>query len=231
MKYRDAIPRLLAPGWLQTPKNAAWLRASGDLKDSLVERAKAAVKARFPLLAPRDALDSAGAERQLERGPSETNESFAARVVGAWNIWRWGGTAGGLLHALADSGYPDAILAIVGGKAYALVDGEVTTTTLPAGSWACAATPTFWSRFVVVLPANPWGEDPASDDPRIELIRRLVRRWKSAFSTCTDIAVLNAGRMWDWPLTTDGSTPRTWDAQEAAGWTWGDTMTVLHYSA
>ena len=32
MLYRDFIPRELAPGWLQTPRNAAWLRASGDLK-------------------------------------------------------------------------------------------------------------------------------------------------------------------------------------------------------
>jgi len=29
MLYRDFIPRELAPGWLLTPKNAAWLRAAG----------------------------------------------------------------------------------------------------------------------------------------------------------------------------------------------------------
>lgn len=230
MRYRDAIPRLLAPGWLQTPKNAAWLRASGDLKDSLVERCKAAVKARFPLVAPRDALDVAGAERQLERGPAESNASFAERVAGAWNIWRWGGTARGLLQALSDSGYTTTVLAIVNGKAFTLVAGELVTTPLPAGTWACDATPLFWNKFVLVLPANPWGEDPAADDPRVELLRRLVRRWKSAHSTCADIVVINSGRLWDWPIVMgDGTTPRTWAAQDTAGWLWQGNV-ALHFT-
>jgi hypothetical protein len=39
---------------------------------------------------------------------------------------------------------------------------------------------------------------PATDDPRVELLRRLVRRWKSAHSTCSGIYVEGAEESWGW---------------------------------
>jgi len=120
MLYRDFIPRELAPGWLQTPKNAAWLRASGDLKDSLAERCKDAVKVRFARLAPRDGLDQLGDERQIERGPSETNAAFAARVVDAsWHLGCWAGTAQSVLLALRD------VAASPSGRPWSFLRGRV----------------------------------------------------------------------------------------------------------
>ena len=232
MLYRDFIPRELAPGWLQTPKNKAWLRASGDLKDSLAERCKSAVKVRFARLAPRDGLDQLGGERQIERGPSESNALFAARVVDAWSIWRWAGTAQAVLLSLRDVGYPNALAEIVNGNQYGLdATGALDIQSLPSGSWSCDATPDFWSKFVVLFPHNPWGKQrvggrldwvrPTSDDPRIEQIRRLVRRWKSAHSTCSDIAVINEGRTWDYP-----HRHRTWNNQ---GGTWSGND-VMHFA-
>ena len=229
MLYRDFIPRELAPGWLQTPKNKAWLRASGDLKDSLAERCKQAVKVRFARLAPRDGLDQLGGERQIERGPAESNALFAARVVDAWNIWRWAGTAQAVLLALRDVGYPNALAEIVNGNQYGLdATGALDIQSLPSGSWSCDATPDFWSKFVVLFPHNPWGKQrvggrldwvrPTSDDRRIEQIRRLVRRWKSAHSTCSDIAVINEGRTWDYP-----HRHRTWNNQ-GGSWSGNDVM-------
>ena len=84
MFYRDFIPRELAPGWLQTPKNAAWLRASGDLKDSLGERCKDAVKVRFARLAPRDGLDQLGGDhsvRASRRAPRRPRPDVARRAL------------------------------------------------------------------------------------------------------------------------------------------------------
>ena len=229
MLYRDFIPRELAPGWLQTPKNKAWLRASGDLKDSLAERCKQAVKVRFARLAPRDGLDQLGGERQIERGPKETNAAFAERVVDAWNLWHWAGTAQGVLLALRDVGYPAALLEIVNGNQFGLdTKGALDIQALPNGSWSCDATPDFWSKFAVVFPHNPWGKHrvsggvdwvrPTADDPRIEQIRRLVARWKSAHSTCSDIAVINVGRTWDYP-----HKGRTW-ANQGGTWSGNDVM-------
>jgi len=178
MLYRDFFPRELAPGWLQTSKNAAWLRASGDLKDSLADRAKAAVKARFARLAPRDALDLLGSERQLERGPSESDATFAEHVAGAWKLWQWAGTAKGVLVALRESGYPNALIEIVNGNEFRLdASGEAVIEHLPPGSWAVEATPGFWSKFIVLLPSNPWGARLAADAHRASYAMARSRAW------------------------------------------------------
>jgi hypothetical protein len=216
-----------SPAWLLKPKGAAWLGGMGALKDATLERLKAAVKLRFASRAPSDGLAGLGDERVLERAPGDTDRTYAARLVDAWNLWRFGGTALGLLTALRDLGYTTAIVAIANGLAFSLGSGgALVTTVLPAESWACGAS-FFWSKFVVFLPANPWGVDPSDSDPRVELLRRTVRRWKSAHATCSDIAVLDAGRLWDWPIVLDdGVTPREWDNQ---GGTWSGA-TVLHFT-
>ena len=53
----------------------------------------------FAPLAPRDGTDQLGRERGLERGPSETNAAFAQRVVDAWGLWQWAGSAQGCCQA------------------------------------------------------------------------------------------------------------------------------------
>lgn len=157
MDYRDYIPRVLAPGWMSRAQGAAWLRASGDLKDSLAERCKAAVRSRFALQAPPDGVALIGGERSIERSPADTASTFAQRVAHAWRLWSWGGTARGLLTALRDAGYPGAFVEIVNGVQYSLSGaGELVRTQLPAGSWAVEATAAHWSAFVVLFPVNPF---------------------------------------------------------------------------
>ena len=55
-------------------------------------------------------------------------------------------------------------------------------------------------------PHSSWGKQraghvdwarPASDDPRIEQIRRWIHRWKGAHSNCSDVAVISEGRTWN----------------------------------
>lgn len=157
MDYRDYMPRVLAPGWMSRPKGAAWLRASGDLKDSIAERCKLAVKSRFARLAPPDGLSQIGGERRIEQAPIDTRATLAERVAHAWRLWAWGGTATGLLTALRDGGYPGAKLEIVNGVQYGLDgDGALVITALPVGSWLVDSTPAHWSSFVVLFPMNPF---------------------------------------------------------------------------
>jgi hypothetical protein len=145
---------LPVPSWLQGPYGNRWLASHGALKDVLVERVRQSAKADMPTLAPPDGLAKLGLERQLERGPSETDSAYALRVRNAWDFWEWAGTAYGVLQALSVQGYPQAVLAQVNRRMFWLDDnGALVVTHLPAGSWAIDATPTFWSKFQVIFPA------------------------------------------------------------------------------
>lgn len=142
----------LGPTWLKGTYGALWLRAFGQVKDGLVDRLKAGIKARMPLLAPHDALEALGVERGIDRATGESDTSYAARVQQAWDAWEFAGTAKGILVALAALGYTAAI-----GQANRRMftldgDGEVVVTTLPVGSWASDATQAFWSTFQVIFP-------------------------------------------------------------------------------
>lgn len=189
----------------------------------LVARTKAAVKARFPLLAPSDGLEQIGVERKMPRGPGESSASYGTRLQGAWNTWPWAGTAFGVLSALSAGGYPKAEVRIQKSRRYYLdATGALVDETRPANEWWIDSLRTFWSRFVVLLyPPFPFGGAvPADGSPEQQRIARLVKQWKSSHSTCTDIFVIESGRTW-------GSYPNgaTWGAQGRA--TWGDDLAVL----
>jgi hypothetical protein len=179
----------LHPTALQGPFGAAWGRALGTLKDQHVDLAKQAVKARFVGIAPADALPLVGLERQIERGPGESDASYRARLLAAPDAWAWAGTTKGLLeYALAPAGFTNARVIINADWAAA---GGVP----PDGNAA------FWSRFWVVISApHPWtrrtwnsgwlygtpagqtwdSDATASDVARVE---RLVKRWAPGHAT------------------------------------------------
>jgi hypothetical protein len=228
--FADGLPRVLAPGWLQDSYSQTWLRGVGDLKDAAepatgghhdgsLGRLKAALKQRYPSTS--SDLDAIGWERKIERNLAETEEQYAARLQDAWNLWQWGGTAYGLLCALRDVGFPPALVEIVGRLQFSLDgDGALVRTDLPAGSWCCDSTPqwpaagSFWSAFIVLFPAA-WSPSAAE----IEQLQRLVRDWKSRNSTCTDIAIIQLGRCWDY---CEGL---TWDTQPGV---WGNNIVSHH---
>ena len=188
----------------------------------MTDRLKRAVKQRFFSVAPADALARGGEERQLERAPGDTNATFSARLVSAWDLWAWGGTPLGLLTALTDAGYPGAYLEIVNRRQYHLSAGVLETVTLPAGMWCTRTDRTFWSEFAVYFHENPWLDVPATTDPRVELLRRLVRRWKSSCSTCSGIFVEVASESWGWqPANPTVDDQGTWGDQGD----WGGTVT------
>lgn len=222
MPYRDYMSSPdAAPRWLLRNQGAAWLRASGDAKDEALARLKAAVKVRFLSMASHGALEAAGDERLLDRAAGETDASYVVRLRNAWNLWRFGGTATGLLTALRDLGYASAIVVVSAGYFYQWSGGIVIRTqvpVVPATPGFTLAGPGIWNRFAVIFPAPPtgWITKPADDDLRVELIRRTIRRWKSGFSRCAGFVVLVSGHVWGWP------SPRLWggtsDKWGAANW-------------
>ena len=90
----------VAPFWLRQPNGQRWLESHGLMKDAVVAETKEAVKARFPTYCPPDALTALGVERGLPRYDTDTDATHRARLLDAWNLWRWGGTAKGILNEL-----------------------------------------------------------------------------------------------------------------------------------
>lgn len=121
--YQDFQDRL-SPTALQGPVGTAFESAFGAMKDAQLARLVASVKAKFPGIGPADALASIGADRGMPRGGSESDAAYAARLLNAWNIWPWAGTAYGVLQAFYSTGYQNVVLAQVrGGKQFTLDNG------------------------------------------------------------------------------------------------------------
>ena len=215
MPYREYQPRI-APPWLLGKNGRAWLTAVGDVKDSLSDRLKRAVTARFPTLAPTDALAKIGEERGIRRAVGESDESYAARVADALSLWAWAGTPTAMFRALWDAGFTEARIELVnGGDLVFDEEGIVTRAEMPAGNWLTRAT-RFWSDFVVLFTDTSQFN---GETAKLATLRSIIAQWKPAFATCKGIVVIVAGRCYDWPAT-------TWTAWGASS-TWsGNTVNL-----
>lgn len=110
MSYADWLQRIQPP-WLHGERGQAWARALGSALDRAVDGAVEAVQVRHPSYAPEDVLALIGEDRGIPRLPSdEPLELWRARVRGAWDWWRWGGTRRGLELALARVGLPAEVV-------------------------------------------------------------------------------------------------------------------------
>lgn len=203
-----------APPFLRDPAADTLHKAQGDAKDSLVDRARHAIKARFALIAPEDALPRIAFDRQLAAGPGESAASWAARLVGAWAAWPLAGTASGVLNALWDAGYPTAQLVTQRGHRFALDGSRQRVRTI--GPAVTFDPPNFWNTFLVYfeppLPAA-WvsGGVPADGSPESERMKRLVKKWKASYARFDRVVIRVSGHVW-------GELGLVWGA---AGAVWG----------
>lgn len=207
----------LAPPWLRQGAGEAWLRGVGDAKDGLELRLRESVKARFPAEAPLDALTRIGGDRGgLERGVTETDAAWRARLRGAWDVWPWAGTPTGVLRALWYAGYTSVVLITGTGRAHTL-NGSLDVVTTPAAGLVPSG---FWNGFRVLfvapLPAAWVPTPPANNSDEVNTLRRLVKTWKPGHAILEDLVVVQ-GNIWGFPGT------QTWGQ---GGLTWGGATTV-----
>lgn len=202
-----------APPWLLGPDGAAFLRAIGDVRDGLVQQLKAAIKTRFPREAAADALTAIGGERELPRGPTDTDATYAQRLVGAWEAWSWAGTPTGVLNALWDAGYTNVVL-VTQRRTHTLNGSRqlVSTTLSPARGFPPG--PTFWNTFLVWFPTPfiaAWsGGVPASGSAEADGVRRLVNRWKPAHANVVGYIATVTGHFWGQPGLNWGDATINW---------------------
>lgn len=217
--YSDYQPST-APAWMQSGNARAWWTALGQVKDEVVALIKDALTSGMPLLSPPDGLARIGQSRMLPRYGTESDEGYALRLWNAWQAWERAGTPLGLLLALEAAGY-QAVLVQQVERGFTL-DADTTLDdrarlqihTLDPNrdevthGWSFDDRPAFWSRFGVLLydPPASWTNivDPPTDDsspPRAEvnIIRRIIRKWKPAKATCFGIYVRKSGLILGWP--------------------------------
>lgn len=207
---------------LLQPVGSAIEAALGLMKDYFADRVRASIKTKFPSLASPEALANIGYERGLPQGPLESDASFAARLLDAWNAWVYAGTAFGLLRVFYLTGYTNVVLAqVTGGMQYTLGASGTTLLSSTHGSWTTGFG-SFWSMFDVIF-ASPlptsWqsGGIPSSSSAEANFIRTIISAWKPAHATCGRIIIETAGKLWGYPAT------QQWGA--ATG-NWGGTTTV-----
>lgn len=153
---------------------------------------------------PADAIAYKGRDRGLDRGPTETDAQYLARLRDAWTAWEFAGTETAIISQLA----------LIG----------VTATIVENGDWDWDGNTGAWARFWVLIESSPWsgstwqwGDGTRWGDgstwgttasvEEVETVRRIVRQWKPAHCFCDSIIVV--------------VDPVTWAAEQPDG-TWGD---------
>lgn len=228
-----------APSYLQDAYGQAWMGGIGAALDDYVQQYIQGILAAFPDYAPSDALGVIGDEMGIDRGPTETDVSYAARLRAAWIYWQLAGTPLGLLVALYFAGYTGAYVVQQNGLSYTLssapspgVDPTPLLTVTPTAVLASAMTPTapsthtipagtpwwtfdsqtdFCSRFAVLLPTGGVPSDLAT-------LRRVIAKWRPAKATCVGIYAVVSGKEWGFPVS---------QAWGAATGNWGGNVTFI----
>lgn len=162
--------RLYLPAFLTRGEGGKLASLIGGLVDMFHERARQALRARFPTLTTPDALALIGADRLMPRGRGESAERYAERLR-AWRYplgHRVRGSAYALLEqvAIALGGVSVSTVDRSGNRFHRSLDGEESKTIGAPWDWdGVPATPR-WARGWIILHATDgqyiphveWGE-------------------------------------------------------------------------
>lgn len=181
--YADFQPGLYPTG-LAGPYGTAWGSSQGTMKDRVITLAIDAVDAGLVLRCPADALPLLGADAQLEQLPGETDTSYRARILGAWDTWPWAGTRTGLLTVAAQLSYGTIVL-------------------VTAQEWGVPLASTLWARWWLLVDptahgfaaedawgAGTWGDGGTWGSDATEAEVALHRRAFRQFTNARDIGWL-----------------------------------------
>lgn len=187
---------LQLPGWAQDDLTGS----IGAQWDAINTEYIDATKARFPALAPADALVWLGMERKLEQVPGETAESFAARLEGAWDTYQWAGTDKALIDAMALLGYSSVQVVRNNPTPPDGDDSKVSRI------WLHIQQPHSISKRKWGAGGNKWGEPGGrlwgtnATREQVELIRRALQKWKASHCWVESVVVEFSDGNVVWPM-------------------------------
>lgn len=85
--FRDQLFEM-SPPWLRDDVGGTILKAFGTVLDALSDRTRQGVKLRFPEVGSPTALGYTGTDRDIERGPTQSDEGYAIQLRQAFDTWR-----------------------------------------------------------------------------------------------------------------------------------------------
>lgn len=160
--FRHRLALIARAPWLQRVYLLRLLFAFAVHIDALVDWAFLALKARYPSLAPPDALPALGRERGIRRGFAESLESYAARLI-TWLVdRRIKGSPYALMNQLAGyfTGYAVRIRVVnVAGTWYTRYhNGTFDWHFASPSNWDWDGTTAAFSRYwvIVYVPTSLW---------------------------------------------------------------------------
>lgn len=241
MPFRDSILAISPPFLTEEGGVAEAVQyAEGTAMDALGQWAIEGVKASMPGVGTPTALYLSGRDMQIDRGPNETDDHYAARLQGAVDSHRVKGSGPELLRQLHSWFSPSTAtpLRIVSNSAvWHSIDTttEDVTKTVVGTNWTWdALTPTNWWRGWVIIDssAGPWapkvwgssgnygtGTWGSSATPtEVASIRRIVDTWKPAHITCVNIIVTFAATLFE---ASDASPPNPSGTSDTPSWRLG----------
>ncbi len=163
MSIRDAIIAI-SPIWL-TDKVAGGVQyAEGMVLDAIDTWTKEGIKARFPGVSTMDSLGLIGNDRQLDRGPTETDAAYALRLPAAFDTWDGAGNAFTILPLLAIVTSPNTVppmRLVSNGSIWHTLSAGVVTKASGSGNWVWDSFTTRWWRGWAIIDSSggPWTAD------------------------------------------------------------------------
>jgi hypothetical protein len=199
--FRELLERV-SPRWILRRMGErfshGFIGLTGDL---ILQSAVCAVRSDLLLEdeSSSDAVALLGRERVLDRDPLDTNATYRARVLGAWEAWEGAGAEPSLLAHLARIGLGDAVL---------LTDSYWTGDT-DGGA----------RRIWIILPEIEEGSDGEAE---VRATFRIVQKFRAGEERLEDVIGIRTGGLWDYPGGGTWDDPPwstgTWDGQEAVSY-------------
>lgn len=208
-RFRSYI-RQVAPKWLSAGDGGLVLGSLGIMLDAVTERVRLGLRARFPELAPTDALVALARDKRVIRGLEDTDASLGARVRAGFDSAKVWGSSFGLMDELrAYLGQDWKIRTVDNSSNWYEVDTDGTRSwSLQAGNWDWDGHSELWSRFWVIIYADgapientnqwgdplEWGEEgltwgSTASSALVKSIRAIVKLRKPAGTRCPYIII------------------------------------------
>lgn len=197
MDFSAYILDSLLPANMCGDNGTAFFGSMGDEKNDLQLRTTQSVLLRFPTKTHPTALPNCGVERQIERGPEESDESYATRLESGFDLWKWSGTDRGILTAMDTSGVP-APLDILPGEDWPSDWKQDGLCWVVSGREWDPLDTSHWAKFFVLVSANSIaGANAGTWASGVQPVwQTQIRKWKDAQATCPAVYVISSPQDW-----------------------------------